>query len=79
VLRDRLGDGVEDGHAMHVASQPARRDAADDLRSGAVVDALAREVDGLAPGDPLDDERRLGVDQDAHAKGCPRGASGPAI
>ena len=85
VVRDRLGDGVEHRHAVDVAAEPARRHAADDLRAGAVVEALAREVDGLAPGDALDDERRLGVDQDAHRvrlHRAPRGlverhASGP--
>ena len=55
---DGLGDGVEHRHAVDVAAEPARRHAADDLRAGAVVEALAREVDGLAAGDALDDERR---------------------
>src|ERR671939_62917 len=36
-------------------------------RALAVVQALAREVDRLAPGDALDDERRARVDEDAHA------------
>ena len=41
-------------------SRPSRpgRDAADDLRAGAVVQALARQVDRLAAGDALDDEGR---------------------
>jgi hypothetical protein len=62
---DDLLDGVEDGDAVDVAALAAGRDAADDL--GAVVEALAREVDRLAAGDPLDDEGGVGVDQDAHA------------
>jgi hypothetical protein len=67
VVLDRLGDGVEHRHAVDVAAQPPRGDAADDLRAGAVVEALAREVDGLAPRDALDDERRVRVDEDAQA------------
>ena len=54
---DGLGDGVEDRHAVDVAAEPAGRHAADDLRAGAVVEALAGEVDRLAAGDALDDER----------------------
>ena len=67
VVGDRLGDRVEHGHAVDLATEPPRRDAADDLRARTVVEALAREVDRLASGYPLDDERGLGVDQDAHA------------
>src|SRR3954464_15611677 len=67
VVRDRLLDAVEDRHAVDVAPAPARGDTADDLRAGAVLEALAREVHGLAPGDALDDERRGLVDEDAHA------------
>ena len=67
VVLDGLGDGVEHRHAVDLAALAAGRDAADDLRAGAVVEALAREVDGLAAGDALDDEGRLGVDEDAHA------------
>ena len=33
VVRDGLGDGVEHRHAVDVAAEPARRDAADDLRA----------------------------------------------
>ena len=66
VVRDGLVDGVEDGHAVHVAALAPGRDAADDLRARAVVQALAREVDRLAPGDALDDEGRGLVDEDAH-------------
>ena len=47
-MRDGLRDGVEDRHAVDVAAEPAGRDAADDLRARAVVQALAREVDRLA-------------------------------
>ena len=65
VMLDRLGDGVEHGHAMDVAAEPARCDAADDLRALAVVQALTREVDRLTAGDALDDERGVCVDQDA--------------
>src|SRR5207253_3266648 len=42
----------------------ARRHAADDPRP--VVEALARQVHGLAPGDALDDDRRVLVDEDRH-------------
>ena len=56
-----LLDGVEHGHAVHLAALAARRDAADDLR--AVVEALARQVHGLAAGDALDDEGGVLVDQ----------------
>ena len=64
VVLDGLGDGVEDGHAVDVAAPAPGRDAADDLRAGAVVQALARQVDGLAAGDALDDEGRGLVDED---------------
>ena len=80
VVGDRLVDGVEDGHAVHVAALAPGRDAADHLRALAVVQALAREVDRLAPGDALDDEGRGLVDEDAHAgpprrRGAPRRAA----
>ena len=52
--RDGLLDGVEDGHAVDLAALAARGHAADDL--GAVVQALAGQVDRLAAGDALDDE-----------------------
>ena len=65
VVLDRLGDGVEDRHAVDLAALAAGGDAADDL--GAVVEALAGQVDRLAAGDPLDDEGRVLVEQDAHA------------
>ena len=71
VVLDRLGDGVEHRHAVDVAAEPSGGDAADDLRAGAVVEALAGEVDGLAPGDALDDERRVGIDQDGHQAATP--------
>ena len=48
VVLDRLLDGVEHRHAVDVAALAAGRDAADDLRAGAVVEALARQVDRLA-------------------------------
>ena len=71
VMLDRLCDRVEHRHAVDVAPEAAGSDAADDLRAGAVVKALACEVDGLASGDPLDDERRVLVDQDAHRGAAP--------
>ena len=42
---------------------------------GAVVEALAGEVDRLAAGDALDDEGRVRVDEDAHRRHrhCARG------
>ena len=75
VVLDGLGDGVEHRHAVDLAAEPAGGDAADDLRAGAVVEALAREVDRLAAGDALDDERRVGVDEDAHPATAIRAAS----
>ncbi len=63
---DGLRDRVEHGHPVHLAAEAPGGDAADDLGAGAVVEALAREVDGLAAGDALDDERRRRLDQDAH-------------
>ena len=71
VVGDRLGDRVEHRHAVDLAAEPPGRHAADDLRAGAVVEALARQVDGLAAGDALDDERRVGVDQDRHHAAAP--------
>ena len=68
VVLDALRDGVEHRDAVDVAPAAARRDAADDPRAAAVVEALAGEVHGLAPGDALDDERRVRVDEDAHAE-----------
>ncbi len=66
VVLDRLLDGVEHRHAVHVAALAAGRHAADDLRALAVVEALARQVHGLAPGDALHDEGGVLVDQDRH-------------
>ena len=57
VLRDDVAHAVVDRHAVDVAAGAARRHAADDLR--AVVEALARQVHGLAAGDALDDEGRV--------------------
>ena len=71
MVRDRLGDRVEHRHAVDLAAEAPGRDSADDLRARAVVEALAREVDGLAAGDALDDERRLGVDEDRHQLATP--------
>ena len=48
VVLHRLLDRVEHRHAVHVAALAPRRHAADDLRARAVVEALARQVDGLA-------------------------------
>src|SRR5205823_5834421 len=60
-LGAELGHGVEDRNAVHLAATAARRYTADDLRP--VIEALAREVHGLAAGDPLDDEGGVLVDQ----------------
>ena len=67
MVGDGLSDGVKDGHAVNFAAKAARRYAANNLRSGAVVKALAREIDGLAAGDALNDEGGVCVDEDAHA------------
>ena len=64
VVLDDLLDGVEDRHAVDLAALAARGHAADDLR--AEVEALARQVHGLAPGDALDDEGEVLVEKDAH-------------
>jgi hypothetical protein len=64
VVLDDLLDRVEDRNAVDLTALAPWRHAADDLR--AVVEALASQVDGLAAGDALDDERRVLVDQDAH-------------
>src|SRR4029079_17435293 len=74
VVRDRLGDGVEDRHAVDLAALAAGGDAADDL--GAVVEALLGQVDRLAAGDPLADEGEVFAPQDAHAE--IRSTAGPA-
>ena len=62
-MLDGLGDRVEHGHAVDVSAEPAGGDAADDLRALAVVQALSRQVDGLAAGDSLDDEGGVLVDR----------------
>src|SRR5262249_28494506 len=67
VVGGDLGDGVEHGHAVHLAAEPPWGDAADDPRALTVVEALPREVHRLAARDPLDDEGGVRVDQDAHA------------
>src|SRR6185369_16141866 len=51
VVLDRLGDGVEDRHAVDLAALATGGYTADDLR--AVVEALAGQVDRLVAGDPL--------------------------
>ena len=61
VVLDRLGDRVEYRHPVHLAALAAGGDAADDL--GAVVEALPGQVDRLAPGDALDDEGDVLVEQ----------------
>src|SRR5438105_3952101 len=66
---------VEDRYAVDVATPAAGRDAADDAGALAVVQALARQVHRLAPGDPLDDEGRGLVDEDAHAFSTARRAA----
>src|SRR5437016_10397891 len=53
-----------DGHAGTGTPGAAGRDAAHDLRP--VVEALARQVHRLAPGDARDDDRRIPVDEDGH-------------
>src|SRR5205085_8206983 len=75
VVLDRLGDRVEHRHAVHIASLAAGRDAAHDPGAGAVVQALPGQIDRLAPGDALDDERRGLVDQDAHTASAARRAA----
>src|SRR5690242_14296495 len=66
-MLDGLGDRVEHRDPVDVSPEPAGGDATDDLRALAVIQALARQVHGLAACDPLDDERGVLVDQDAHA------------
>ena len=78
VMLDGLCDRVEHGDAVDIAPQPSWRDAADDPCALAVVEALTREVHGLAAGDPLDDERRVLVDEDAHAAPRPPAARSPS-
>src|SRR5207245_499445 len=53
---------------------PPRCHAAHELPAGAVVAALAYEVDGLAAGDALHDEAGVGVDQYGHARASVRPA-----
>jgi hypothetical protein len=64
-LVDRLGDGVEDRDPLDVLAALAGGDAGDDVRA---VVAVAQAVEAaLAPGQPLDDEARLVVDDDRYA------------
>src|SRR4051794_23322416 len=65
-MGDRLLDRVEHRHAVHVTALAAGRDAAHDLGALAVVEALAREVHGLAAGNALDDEGGVLVDENRH-------------
>ena len=65
--------------ALGFAAAPARGDSADHAGAGAVVEALAGEVDRLAPRDALDDEGGVLVDEDAHQRVTSAGASGPAV
>ena len=63
-LGDGLRDGVEDGDALDVEPALARSDARDEVRA---VVAVAQAVESpLAPGEPLDDEPRVPVDDDRH-------------
>src|SRR5439155_838193 len=59
-----VAHAVVDRDAVHVPPGAAGGHAADDLRP--VVEALAGQVHGLAPGDALDDDRRVPVDEDGH-------------
>jgi hypothetical protein len=64
-LGDRLRDGVEDRHALDVLTTLAGSDARDQLRP---IGAVTKAVEGsLAPGQALDDELRVAVDDDRHA------------
>src|SRR5262249_49157821 len=63
---DRLVDGVEDRHlALEGLAALPRRHAAH--HRGAVLQHLAGVERALAPGDALDQQPRLRVDEDAHA------------
>ena len=67
VLRDRLGDGVEHGHALDVLAALAGRHARDEVRAvGAVAEAVEAP---LGAGQALDDEPRVVVDDDRHQAG----------
>jgi hypothetical protein len=64
LLPDCVGDGVEDRNAFDVLTGLARRDAGDDVRA---VRPVAKTVEAaLAPGQPLDDEARVVVDDDRY-------------
>ena len=60
----RLVDGVEHGHAVHVPAALARRDAGHQVGPVlAVPEAVERP---LAPGQALDEELRVLVDENRH-------------
>src|SRR5262249_54036311 len=60
-----LGDAVEDRHAVHVLAPAPGRHAGHHL--GAVGQHLLGVEAAVAAGDPLHDQARVAVDQDAHA------------
>ena len=63
VLRDRLGDGVEEREALLLGAALAGLDGADDV--GAVVAALLG-VEGAGLAEALDEQAGVLVDEDAH-------------
>ena len=65
-LHHRLGDAVEDRHAVHLLPALAGRDAGHDLR--AVAHHLLGVERTVATGDALHQQARAPVDQDAHAR-----------
>src|SRR6266508_6592171 len=63
-LGHRGGHGVEDGDALDVLAGLAGGDAGNQV--GAVLPVAQRVEAALAPGQPLDDQAGLGVDEDGH-------------
>ncbi len=63
-LGDGVGDGVEDGNPLDVLTALPRRDPGDDLRAVALVPEPVERA--LGPGQALDDELRVLVDDDRH-------------